>query len=260
MDTINNILDKLCKEFIVEKTRSKFKYKITTPFVYPNGEFVEFLIEIIDENTIILDDLSNTYKYFDLNFFEPTSTAQDKISDICKSFQITNSDSFSKIISLNSKYYIHDIYDFINSLIRLSDIIYYKHSQKDKNSFIFDLVSFIKDGVEAKYKYFSAGIKPYDNDDEFKVDIALSNDNEKWVLVNGIRNQNQATEKNLSIVHYKYELHVEMESILVFENLETFSKGKKINRLLNYADTTIPTFDKMGQSRLEEVVNKRLRG
>jgi hypothetical protein len=257
--SVDTLLEALCKEYTLSKTRNKFKYKLTTPFSMPNGELIEFIIMIINDNEILLDDMAFVYRYYDMNFFDPKSNALDKITDICKSFAVSTDSSFTKLVNVKSPYAIYDVYDFINALIRLSDVVFFKPQNREKSHFIEDLIGFVKTEINAQFKFISAGIKPFDKDDEFKVDIALSNNKINWVVVNGVLNHSQALETNLSIIHYKYELNIDVESILVFENLDQFSKGKKINRLLNYADTTIPHFDATGQKRLKEIAEKRLK-
>lgn len=255
---MNDLLEKLCKEYLVKETRNKYKYRIVTPFTMPNGESISFTIEFRSDNEILLDDAALIYRYFDLNFFEPKTSAIDSISDICKSFKILNNDSFAKIINLTDRYAIYDFYDFINALIRLSDIVFYKSAQREKNDFIERLNEFIKEHLSAQFRYFREGIKPYDKNDDFVVDAALSNDNKKWVILNGIYTPSKATEINLSLMYYKHEQGLDIESILVFDDLDKYAKKSKINRLLNYTDTTIATFDEQGRKRLEEVIKKRL--
>lgn len=256
--TVNELLEKLCKEYILKETRSKYKYRLVTPFTMPNGEAISFTVEIKNENEILLDDAALVYRYFDLNFFEPKTSALDSIGEICKNFGISSADSFSKIINTNDKFAIYDFYDYINAIIRLSDILFFKTAQKEKSDFLDRFREFIKNNLTAEYRYFREGIKPYDANDDFVVDAALSNDNQKWVIVNGIYTPSNATEINLSLMYYKYKMKLDVESILIFDDLDKYAKRSKINRLLNDSDTTIATFDEQGQKKLEDVVRKRL--
>ena len=68
--TVNELLEKLCKEYILKETRSKYKYRLVTPFTMPNGEAISFTVEIKNENEILLDDAALVYRYFDLNLVE----------------------------------------------------------------------------------------------------------------------------------------------------------------------------------------------
>ncbi|GEM_PF-3342549 len=256
---IEELLKKLCKNFTIEETRNKFKYKITTPFTLPCGEQISFIAQIISDKEILLDDKAFIFRYFDLNFFEPKNSAIESMDEICKNFGIASGDSFQKIITIDDRFCEYDFYDYINALIRLSDIIFYKPEQREKNDFIEQLINYVRDGFDVKTKFFSSGVKPYDSKDDFKVDIALSTDDKKWVLINGIYNQNRMSEINLSLMYYKFEHKLEIESILVFDNMDAYvKKGGKLNRLLKYIDTPVATFDDDGKAKIKETLEKRL--
>lgn len=259
MTKIEELLKKLCKDFIIEETRSKFKYKIVTPFTLPGGESISFIAQIISENEILLDDKALIFRYFDLNFFEPKNIAIQSMDEICKNFGIVSGDSFQKIIDVNDRFGSYDFYDYLNALIRLSDILMFKLEARERNDFIERLINYVKQEFDVKFRYFSEGIKPYDPKNDFKVDIALSKNEDKWVLINGIYSQSRIPEINLSLMHYKYQQKLNIESILVFDNMDGYTKsGGKLNRLLNYIDTPIPTFDNDGMNRLHEIIEKRL--
>jgi len=202
---IKEIFERFCNEYKIKiSPKNKFKAKITTPFGGLDNDPISFTAEI-DESYLILNDNYLIYRNYDKNFYDPTNTALDIINNILKTYNIDEKEfKFTKKIPLDSNYLKEEIIDYITALVRLQDITFLKREIIIKE--FSDIVeNFIKNNVNSKYSYFNQSLSPFDNENIYPVDIALSNDNKKFFVIHTITNTNKLNEATISMMYYRYE-------------------------------------------------------
>jgi len=261
MRDINTIFEEFCNRYRVKiSPKDRFKAKIVTPFGGLDNDPIVFTAKLEDENTLILDDELSTYLYFDKNFYDPSSTAQDIMLKVLKNYGLEENEfKMTKKIDLNSNYYQEDILDFITAIIKLQDLTFLKKEIVVKE-FLELVKKYIKDNYDVKYSYYSEGIKEFDSESLYPVDIALSNDNKKFVNIYAISSHSKLTESTLSMMYYRYEANEgDFYNISIFDELSKFAKGNKYKRLVALSDKTLPDFGDFDKKILLEEIDKRLR-
>ena len=260
MKNIDEIFKEFCNKYRVKiSPKDKFKAKIITPFGGLDTDPITFSAKIENENTLILDDMLETYMYYDKSFYDPSSSAQDIIMGILKTYGLEE-DNFKikKEIDLNSKYWQEDILDYITALIKLQDITFLKKEIVVKE-FLEIVKQYIKDNFDVKYRYFSQGIEKFDSESLYPVDISLSNDNKNFINLYAISSHSKLTEATLSMMYYRYEANEgSFYNISIFDELSKFAKGNKYKRLVALSDKTLPDFGDFDKKILTEEIEKRL--
>ena len=260
MKTIEDIFREFCNKYkVVISPKNRYKAKIITPFGGLDSDPIVFTATLIDETKLILDDMLLTYMYYDKAFYDPSSNAQDIMLNILKTYD-TNEENFriKKEINLQSNYWQEDIIDYITALIKLQDITFLKKEIVIKE-FLEVVKQYIKNNFKVKYSYFSEGIKKFDSENLYPVDIALSNDNKKFINIYAISSHSKLTESTLSMMYYRYEAKEgEFYNISIFDELSKFAKGNKIKRLMALSDKTLADFGDFDKKILKEEIDKKL--
>ncbi len=261
MRTIDTIFEDFCNQYRVKiSPKDRYKAKIITPFGGLDSDPITFSVKLEDENTLLLDDMLSTYMYYDKSFYDPSSNAQDIMMDILKNYGLVE-DNFrmNKKIDLTSKYWQEEILDYITALIKLQDVTFLKKETILKE-FLEIIKQYIKDNFDVKYSYFSKGIKAFDSESLYPVDIALSNDNKKFINIYAISSHAKLTESTLSMMYYRYEANQgDFYNISIFDELSKFAKGNKIKRLMALSDKSLADFGDFDKKILGEEITKRLR-
>ncbi|DAB34089.1 MAG TPA: hypothetical protein CFH82_06960 [Sulfurospirillum sp. UBA12182] len=260
MMEINNIFDEFCNKYRIRiSPRDRFKAKITTPFGGLDSDPISFVAKLEDSKTLVLNDELLTYRFFDKNFYDPTSNALDIAMNILKTYGVDENEfKYIKKIDLSSNYWQEDVLDYITALIKLQDLIFLKKEIVIKE-FLEIIKEYIKNNFDVKYKFYSQGIEAYDSESLYPVDIALSNDNKKFVNIYAINNHNKLTESTMSMMYYRYEApQAEFYNISIFDELSKFAKGNKYKRLMALSDKALPDFGDFDKKILKEEINKRL--
>jgi hypothetical protein len=260
MKKINEIFEEFCNRYRVKiSPKDQYKAKIITPFGGLDSDPIVFNAKLENEETLILDDALATYMYYDKNFYDPSSNAQDIMMSILKTYGLIEDEfKMSKTIDLGSKYWQEEILDYITALVKLQDLTFLKKETILKE-FLEIVKQYVKENFDVKYSYFSEGIKPFDSESLFPVDIALSNDNQKFVNIYAVSSHNKLTEATLSMMHYRYEaIGGEFYNISIFDELSKFAKGNKIKRLTALSDKLLPDFGDFDKKILGEELHKRL--
>lgn len=260
MSDIRDIFEEFCNKYRVRLSpRDKFKAKITTPFGGLDSDPITFSAKLIDDNRIILNDDLATYIYYDKLFYDPSSNAQDIMMGVLKNYGVVENEfKFEKEINLQNKYWQEEILDYITALIKLQDITFLKKEVILKE-FLEIIKQYVKENFDVKYSYFSEGIKQYDSESLYPVDIALSNDNQKFVNIYAISSHSKLTESTLSMMYYRYEADEgDFYNISIFDELSKFAKGNKIKRLLALTDKPLADFGDFDKKILGEEIHRRL--
>jgi len=260
MRDIKDIFEEFCNRYRVKiSPKDKFKAQIVTPFGGLDSDPIVFNARLEGENTLVLDDALATYMFYDKNFYDPSSNAQDIIMTILKTYGL-DEDEFKmiKTVNLGSKYWQEEILDFITALVKLQDLTFLKKETVLKE-FVEIVKRFIKENFHAKYSYYSGGIKPFDSENLYPVDIAISNDNKNFVTIYAISSHSKLTEATLSMMYYRYEAQEgSFYNISIFDEMSKFAKGNKYKRLVALSDKTLPDFGDFDKKILAEEIHKRL--
>ncbi len=260
MNDIKKIFEEFCNNYRVKlSTRDKFKAKITTPFGGLDSDPITFSAKLIDENKIILNDDLATYIYYDKLFYDPSSNAQDIMMGILKNYGVVENEfKFEKEINLQDNYWQEEILDYITALIKLQDITFLKKEIVVKE-FLEIIKQYIKENFDVRYSYFSEGVKKFDSESLYPVDISLSNDNQTFVNIYAINSHSKLTESTLSMMYYRYEATARnFYNISIFDELSKFAKGNKIKRLMALSDKSLADFGDFDKKILGEEIHKRL--
>jgi hypothetical protein len=255
---IKSIFAKFCNEYKIKiSPKNKFKAKIVTPFGGLNSDPITFIAEL-DENYLYLNDNLSIYRFYDKNFYDPSNNALDIISSIIKNYEIEEENFyFTKKIPLNSPYFNEEILDYITGLIKLEDIIFLKR-EIIFTEFLEIVENFIKENLNTKYKYFNESIKAFDDENLYPVNIALSNDNKNFVVINILTSQNKMNEATISMMYYRYETNANLYNISIFEETKKLIKGNKHKRILALSDKILDSFGNFEKKILIEEVERRL--
>jgi len=260
MKEINKIFEEFCNDYRVKiSPKNRYKAKIITPFGGLDSDPIVFNAQLENEKTLILDDALATYMFYDKNFYDPSSNAQDIMMTILKTYGLSEDEfKMRKIIDLNSKYWQEDILDYITALIKLQDLTFLKKEIILKE-FLEIIKEYVRDNFDVKYRYFSEGIKQFDKESLYPVDIALSNDNKKFINIYAISSHSKLTESTLSMMYYRYEAQEgDFYNISIFDELLKFARGNKIKRLMALSDKTLADFGDFDKKILGEELHKRL--
>jgi len=255
---IKSIFEKFCNEYKVKiSPKNRFKAKIITPFGGLDSEPITFIAEI-DEKYLYLNDNLAIYRFYDRNFYDPSNNALDIISSILKNYGIEENEFyFTKKIPLNDKFLNEEILDYITGLIKLEDIVFLKREIIFKE-FGEIVENFIKENLNAKYRYFHESIKPFDDENLYPVDIALSNDNKNFIAIHIITSHNKINEATISMMYYRYETEAKLYNISIFEEAKKFFKGNKYKRLLALSNKILDSFGNFEKKILIEEAKEQL--
>jgi len=261
MSSIQEIFEEFCNKYRFKLSpNNKFKAKIITPFGGLDNDPISFIVEQVDEETLILNDGLSIYRFYDKNFYDPSDNALDIAKSILKQYE-TNNDEFKfvKTIKLSSDIWREEILDYITALIRLQDLTFFKRETIIKE-FLEIVREFIKDNVKAEYRYFSQGIERFDPDNLYPVDVALSNDNINFINIYAISSHPKLTESALSMMYYRYEAKEgRFFNITIFDELSKFAKSNKLKRLYSLSDKQLIEFGDIEKKVLLEEIDKHLK-
>lgn len=256
---IDKLLEELCKTYRTKHSKiKKHTYKVITPFSLMNSDPITFIVEQTSENSVRLRDNLLLYRYFDMSFYDPSNTALNIMKNILKTFSITEDNyEFSKVINLEKNDYIYEMIDYVNGLIRLSDITFLKRENLKRE--FYDIVrEFIEKEINSKYKYFNQGLIGIDTENNYPIDFSLSNDKNKWVIINAISSPNKINEATINLMYYQHIRQEPVYSISIFDELSSLVKGKKANRLINYTDKIISDLGEESKSIIKKQIERNL--
>jgi len=255
---IKEIFEKFCNEYRVKiSPKNKYKAKIITPFGRLNNDPVSFIAEI-DGEYLYLDDNLSIYRFFDANFYDPSNNALDLMSFILRYYDLEEDEfHFKKKIPLNSKNLHNEILDYITALLRLEDIVFLKREHILKE-FAEIVEKYIKENVTAKYKYFHESLKPFDDENLYPVDIALSNDNKNFVAIHIITSTNKINEATISMMYYRYETEANLYNVSIFDELTKYVKSNKTKRVFALTDKVLESFGNFEKKILLEEIKHKL--
>lgn len=257
---INKIFEEFCNSYRIKVSpKNKHRAKIITPFGGLDSDPISFTVTQISDTKITLCDELLTYMYFDRNFYSPTDNALDMMMKITKNYGLTvDSFKYYKTVDISSQYWKEDIVDFITALIKLQDITFLK-----KEIIVKEFLELIKDFINkefnVKHKIFSKGIPSVDEDSLYPIDISLSNDNQKFINIYAISNNNRLSDSTISMMYYRYETpEIDCYNISIFDDLSQFTQGNKYKRLFGFSDKILGDFGNSDKKILTEEINKRI--
>lgn len=117
---------------------------------------------------------------------------------------------------------------------------------------------FIEKEINSKYKYFNQGLIGIDTENNYPIDFSLSNDKNKWVIINAISSPNKINEATINLMYYQHIRQEPVYSISIFDELSSLVKGKKANRLINYTDKIISDLGEESKSIIKKQIERNL--
>ena len=155
--------------------------------------------------------------------------------------------------------YLTDIAKFFDVDVDylLSNIVFLKREHILKE-FAEIIEKYIRENVNVRYKYFHESLKPFDDEDLYPVDIALSNDNKNFITIHIISSSNKINEATISMMYYRYETNATLYNVSIFDELPKYVKSNKIKRVFALTDKVLDSFGNFEKKILLKEIENNL--
>lgn len=165
-------------------------FALTTPFTYPDGDYVEFFVEVKNNGSLVFTDYGETYRYLldhDFDLFS-NKIRREQAAKVASDFSVVM-DSIELIKPIDSTDRILDaVIDFGQCIVRLSDFVLMKRNRVE-NTF-----------QNVVREYFDDSNLVYDTEypvvtesgSEYKIDFFVRPRNKVPVLLEVISTRSQS--------------------------------------------------------------------
>ena len=198
------------------------RYRVFTPFMFEDGDHLSIVLRR-DQTAWTLSDEGHTYMHLTYDLDEKTlyqGTRQQIIANALSAFSVDDDEGELKIAITDGRYG-DALYDFIQALLRISDVTYLSR-ERVKSTFMEDFRSFIAENVPENHREFDWHHPRLDPEGTYPVDCRI-NGMPRPIFVFALPNDNKARDATIAL--QKFELwSLEFRSVSIFESQEEINR------------------------------------
>ena len=249
--------EKVCDQITLEdKGRDRFLVK--TPFIFEDGDHLIIILKYNKETKKwMLTDEANTFmhiSYFLNNKEIESGTRADIIETAKKMFDVKEDDG-ELFVFVEDNEFGNALYDFVQCLLKITDIVYTEHS-KVVSMFFEDFRKSLKQ-ISEKFKLdveFEYTV-PEDKNRDYPISGYLST-KPIPTFVFAINNNDRCRDATVFIYALKYTLNKKFHSVGVFDDWENLNK-KAFARFLNASEKQITGLEEINKlNEYIEMINQ----
>ena len=200
------------------------RYRVQTPFIFDDGDCLVIVLKKEGDHWILSDE-GHTFMHlsYGLRLEDLESGTRSKIiSNTLTAFSITDRDG-ELIMSIPDEDYGHCLYDFIQVLLKISDISYLSR-ETVKSTFMDDFRIFIREKVPTNRFTFDWHDPEHDKKAKYTVDCHLNGTTKPPLLLFAMLNDAQVRDATI-ILHQFERWHVQPpNSAGIFEDQEHINR------------------------------------
>lgn len=235
--------EKICKEIDIKK-EGKGRYLIFTPFMFEDGDHLSIILKQEKEGWRFTDE-GHTFMHISYEDIDIDRTTRKKIVDsVLLSYGIQNIKG-ELIISIEKNEFGDAIYNFIQGLIKITDISFLTR-ERVRSTFLDDFKILLGEKVKEERRNFDYYDEKNDPEKKYIVDCKI-NGAKSPVFVFAILNDDKCRDATITCYHYE-KVKTTFIATAIFENQE------EINRrvLSRFSDVCEKQFSSL-QSATERV-------
>ena len=213
--------DKVCAQIRLEPT-GRARYRVFSPFHFNDGDHLVMVLRG-ENGHWVLSDEGHTYMHLTYDLDEKTlfqGTRQQIIANTLSAFSVDDDEGELKIAITDGRYG-DALYDFVQALLRISDITYLSR-ERVKSTFMEDFRSFIAENVPENRREFDWHHPRLDHEGTYPVDCRI-NGMPRPIFLFALPNDNKTRDATIAL--QKFELwSLEFRSVSIFESQEEINR------------------------------------
>lgn len=219
-------IEKNFKEKVCDKIRivpeGKDRFRISTPFMFEDGDHLVSLLKKSDKGWIISDE-GHTYMHlsYDLDMKDlERGTRQKIISSVISMFDIQDKDG-ELMTTVENESYGDALYNFIQGVLKITDVNYLSR-ERVISSFMEDFKVYLMETIPESRRSFDYFDKEHDPEGKYAVDCRI-NGMKKPLFVFAVANDDKCRDTTISCLQYE-KWGLPFHPIAIFEDQERISR------------------------------------
>ncbi len=220
------LIEKEFKQKVSEKieilSEGKGRFKIFTPFMFPDGDHLVSILKKSDGGWVITDE-AHTYMHlsYDLDMKDlEKGTRQKIISSTLSMFDLHEEDG-EILVNVEDNMYGDALYSFIQGILKITDITYLSR-ERVKSTFMEDFKVYLIEKIPENRRSFDYFDKGHDPEGKYMVDCRI-NGMRKPLFVFAVPNDDKCRDTTIGCLQYE-KWGLPFRAIAVFEDQENISR------------------------------------
>lgn len=219
-------IEKEFKEKICDKiqiiSEGKDRFRISTPFMFNDGDHIVSLLKKSPKGWIISDE-GHTYMHLsyeiDIKDLE-RGTRQKIINSTLSMFDLIDADG-ELIAEVENSSFGDALYSFIQGILKITDVNYLTR-ERVRSTFIEDFKAFISEKIPAERRVFDYYDKKYDPERKYVVDCNI-NGLKRPLFVFAIPNDDKCRDATINCLQFE-KWGIQFRPIGIFEDQENINR------------------------------------
>jgi len=248
---------KVCDKIAIT-TEGKERFRISTPFMFNDGDHLVSLLKKSPKGWIISDE-GHTYMHlsYEIDVKDLERGNRQKIfNSILSMFGLKDEDG-ELIVEVENGNYGDALYSFIQSILKITDISYLSR-ERVRSTFMEDFNLFISEKVPENRRTFDYHDKNYDPESKYVVDCKV-NETKKPVFIFAIPHDDKCRDATINCLQFE-KWGIPFRPMAIFEDQETINR--KV--LARFSDVCEKLFSNLytNKDRIEkyliEIINNKI--